>query len=99
MEDTPQSFDEMYIKTFGTMPSDVRKQVQEEKEKEEKITVQPQEMTSLENVSIFKPQEKEEIPPHKFIGIAFSTYIILELNNELYILDQHAAHERILYER
>ena len=99
VEDTPQSFDEMYIKTFGTMPSDVRKQVQEEKEKEEKITVQPQEMTSLENVSIFKPQEKEEIPPYKFIGIAFSTYIILELNNELYILDQHAAHERILYEK
>ncbi len=56
-------------------------------------------MTSLENVSIFKPQEKEEIPPYKFIGIAFSTYIILELNNELYILDQHAAHERILYEK
>ena len=99
VEDTPQSFDEMYIKTFGTMPSDVRKQVQEEKEKEEKITVQPQEMTSLENVSIFKPQEKEKIPPYKFIGIAFSTYIILELNNELYILDQHAAHERILYEK
>ena len=74
VEDTPQSFDEMYIKTFGTMPSDVRKQVQEEK-------------------------EKEELPPYKFIGIAFSTYIILELNNELYILDQHAAHERILYEK
>ena len=99
VEDTPQSFDEMYIKTFGTMPSDVRKQAQEEKEKEEKITVQPQEMTSLENVSIFKKEEKNEIPPYKFIGIVFSTYIILELNNELYILDQHAAHERILYEK
>ena len=99
VEDTPKSFDEMYIKTFGTMPSDVRKQVQEEKEKEEKITVQPQEMTSLENVSIFNSEEKNEIPPYKFIGIAFSTYIILELNNELYILDQHAAHERILYEK
>ena len=99
VEDTPQSFDEMYIKTFGTMPSDVRKQAQEEKEKEEKITVQPQEMTSLENVSIFKEEEKDTIPPYKFIGIAFSTYIILELKNELYILDQHAAHERILYEK
>ena len=99
VEDIPQSFDEMYIKTFGTMPSEVRKQVQEEKEKEEKITVQPQEMTSLENVSIFKKEDKNEIPLYKFIGIAFSTYIILELNNELYILDQHAAHERILYEK
>ncbi len=93
-----KNFDEMYIKTFGTMPSEVRKQVKEEKEKEEKITVKPQEMTSLENVSIFK-EVKNEIPSYKFIGIAFSTYIILELNNELYILDQHAAHERILYEK
>ena len=36
---------------------------------------------------------------YKFIGIAFSTYIILEIDKDLYILDQHAAHERILYER
>ena len=99
VDDTPKNFDEMYIKTFGAMPSDVRKQEQEEKAKEAKITVQPQEMTSLENISIFKEKEKNTIPPYKFIGIAFSTYIILELENELYILDQHAAHERILYEK
>ncbi len=99
VEDAAKSFDEMYIKTFGTIPSDIRKKAQEEKNKEEKITVQPKEMTSLENVSIFQKEEKNEIPEYKFIGIAFSTYIILELNNELYILDQHAAHERILYEK
>ncbi len=32
------------------------------------------------------------------IGQAFNTYIILELCNELIMLDQHAAHERIMYE-
>ena len=36
---------------------------------------------------------------YKFIGIIFSTYIILEIENEMYILDQHAAHERIMYEK
>ena len=39
------------------------------------------------------------MPIYKFIGIAFSTYIILELENEMYILDQHAAHERVNYEK
>ena len=47
----------------------------------------------------FPKEDKQQIPDYKFIGIAFSTYIILELGKELYILDQHAAHERILYEK
>ena len=29
----------------------------------------------------------------------FSTYIIIEINDRMYIIDQHAAHERLLYER
>ena len=36
---------------------------------------------------------------YKFIGIAFSTYILVEIENEMYIIDQHAAHERIMYEK
>lgn len=36
---------------------------------------------------------------YKFIGIVFSTYIIVEIENEMYIIDQHAAHERIMYEK
>lgn len=36
---------------------------------------------------------------YKLIGIAFMTYIIIEIDNEIYIIDQHAAHERIMYEK
>lgn len=36
---------------------------------------------------------------YKFIGILLRTYIIVEIENELYLIDQHAAHERILYEQ
>lgn len=103
VDNTPENFDEMYIRTFGTMPSDVRKAAAEEKAiekaKEEKITVNQDEMQAVENISIFPKEEEKQIPSYKFIGIAFSTYIILELGKELYILDQHAAHERILYEK
>lgn len=35
----------------------------------------------------------------RIIGQAFQTYLILECNNELFLVDQHAAHERIIYER
>jgi DNA mismatch repair protein MutL len=34
----------------------------------------------------------------KLIGEAFATYIICEYDNDLYIIDKHAAHERILFE-
>ena len=39
------------------------------------------------NISVF--EEVEEIkqkPVYKYIGIAFSTYIIIEINNEMYII-------------
>ncbi len=94
-----KNFDEMYLRTFGAMPSELRKLAEEEKKKEEKITVKPEELEAVENISIFPKEDKQQIPDYKFIGIAFSTYIILELGKELYILDQHAAHERILYEK
>ena len=43
-------------------------------------------------------EEKRKIE-YKFIGILFRTYIIVEINDEIYLIDQHAAHERILYEQ
>lgn len=39
-----------------------------------------------------------KLPYFSFIGIFNKTYIILEYNNDLYLLDQHAAAERINYE-
>lgn len=50
-----------------------------------------------ENVEIKKRNLPEIIP----IGILFDTYILGEdrINEKLYFIDQHAAHERIMYER
>ena len=36
---------------------------------------------------------------HKLIGQLFSTYWLVEFKEQLYIIDQHAAHEKVLYER
>ncbi len=35
----------------------------------------------------------------RFVGEAFKTYIIIERNNELVLIDKHALHERIIYEK
>lgn len=45
-----------------------------------------------------KFQKKEKLN-YKFIGVVFKTFIIIEINNEIYFVDQHAAHERVLYEQ
>lgn len=36
---------------------------------------------------------------HKLIGQLFDTYWLVEFNEHLYIIDQHAAHEKVLYEK
>ena len=99
MEYDTKNFDEMYIHTFGSMPTEARKAAEKIKEEEEKYQVKAEEFKEVENVSLFSQEKRKEEYNYKFIGIAFSTYIILEIKNELYILDQHAAHERILYEK
>lgn len=39
------------------------------------------------------------LPPLKIIGQFNKTYILSEFNEELYLIDQHAAHEKILFEK
>jgi DNA mismatch repair protein MutL len=36
---------------------------------------------------------------HRIIGQVFKTYWLVEYEDELFIIDQHAAHEKVLYER
>ena len=36
---------------------------------------------------------------HRIIGQVFATYWLVEYRKDLYIIDQHAAHEKVLYER
>lgn len=43
--------------------------------------------------------EIEYTPQYKVTGILFDTYIILEAGEDAYIIDQHAAHERLLFEK
>ncbi len=44
-------------------------------------------------------RENKRKVEYKYLGILLRTYIIVEIKDELYLIDQHAAHERILYEQ
>lgn len=56
---------------------------------------QPPEQTRLAEVET--PEEAATVP--RLVGIVFDTYWIFETGDRLLWLDQHAAHERILYDR
>ena len=36
---------------------------------------------------------------YKVVGVIFDTYIVLQKGESMYLMDQHAAHERVLFER
>lgn len=44
------------------------------------------------------PNDRLLLSEARIIGQAFSTYILLQQDNDLILVDQHAAHERIMYE-
>ena len=54
-----------------------------------------------EQLSLFdeKLLKREQPAPYKIVGQVFETYWIVELADKMYIIDQHAAHERVLYEK
>ena len=43
--------------------------------------------------------EKPTLPDHKIVGEALRLYIIVELDGELLLIDKHAAHERMIFDR
>ena len=98
MEEEPkeavkENFDEMYVKAFGKLPETA---IEEKSKEKVKIT----DLKTAENLSVFEQDEKyTKMPTYKYIGALFSTYIVIEIKDEIYIIDQHAAHERIMYEK
>ena len=68
-------------------------------------------VTSVPNVEGVPTENQESIfesllkdgntllPDYQIIGVAFLTYILVQIEDEVYIFDQHAAHERVLYEK
>lgn len=53
-------------------------------------------------VDVEKPVQNVEslpVPDHKIVGEALKTYIIVEHDQEIILIDKHAAHERMIFDR
>lgn len=62
---------------------------------------EPTVVTESETVKLEVVEEKEipEVEPYRVIGEAFKTYILVEQGEKLLLIDKHAAHERMLFEK
>ncbi len=61
--------------------------------------VQPEEKPKQMDLFDGKLLEPKARLKHNLIGQLFDTYWLVEFNEQLYIIDQHAAHEKVLYEK
>ncbi|HBN84455.1 MAG TPA: DNA mismatch repair protein MutL, partial [Clostridiales bacterium] len=68
----------------------------------------PSEYAIVKEVEKEVPKEPEPMPltgiktlvfDYKIVGTAYDTYIFIQQGDNLYIIDQHAAHEKTLYEK
>lgn len=79
-------------------PNDVTKVEPSKVDLPEKV----EDKTSLKNVGVVtKPSfyKKSKDIQVKLIGEAFKNYIMVEYNGDIIIIDKHAGHERIIYEK
>ena len=78
---------------------EVSKQTEQPQQSKQPKQQEPGMMENPVQEDMRKLLDIESRKEHKIIGQLFETYWLVEFDNQLYIIDQHAAHEKVLYER
>lgn len=106
----PEQKTEAYIKNQPEQPEGIQKEPipeQSKKEMEKELAKEAYVIREEETYGA-KPEgsyeqgsflKKEEMAKQKIIGQLFDTYWLVEYNDRLFIVDQHAAHEKVMYEK
>lgn len=77
----------------------VRKADRPAEETEPKAVPKEEPLPVKEDLPSVPFSEETAVPDFRIIGEAFKTYILVELEGKMLLVDKHAAHERILYDR
>ena len=82
-------------------PREPEIQAKPEEQKKEAFPKEKQAVEKAEQLELFDNRllSKEARIHHRIIGQLFDTYWLVEYDNKFYIIDQHAAHEKVLYQR
>ncbi len=100
----PEPFETERLRQIS--PADVKQKEQTEGKRETVPDTKKQEKTekvpvNYEQQSLFREEflREEEKVRFRLIGQVFGTYWMIEYGDEMLVIDQHAAHEKVLYEQ
>lgn len=95
-------FEEKKKKEVKTKSSGFKYNNDTKLENNNKISETESQMAFTAEGEILDSEKKEagfSLKYYKVVGVVFDTYIVLQKGESMYLMDQHAAHERVLFER
>ena len=99
----PEPFEQKRIEKYTVTPerSAVLNDISEDMISSVNDEQEPEEAAGYRQADLFEDRFVSESARsfHRIIGTVFDTYWIVEYNEKVYFIDQHAAHEKVLYER
>ncbi|MBQ3513741.1 MAG: DNA mismatch repair endonuclease MutL [Lachnospiraceae bacterium] len=77
------------------------KEAKQEAEEPKKVSKEPDQTFITEQMTLFdgKLLSEEAKPKHRLIGQLFATYWLIEYEDKFFMMDQHAAHEKVMFEK
>lgn len=85
----------------AAVPTNAKEEVKSEFAEKKQTSSEPENPKTIpeEKTEVSSPKEETAVPSFRIVGEAFKTYIFVECEGELLIVDKHAAHERMIYEK